>query len=389
MRAFDEERDLLRLLDLLYEAAVRPERWVDFLEAFRSHVGAAFVNLQLRFYAPHERVIKVTSQGADPALQDLYRKHLFREDPYARLMPAPPGTVMYGPKDLPLRTILKTEYYNEYMRPQAFEEPVVAFIGNDVGVRAGGIGIVRGKGSPEWGAPLLRLIDRLVPHWQRAYEITSRLLEAEARRDAAEAALDRLALAVFLLDECGHLVGSNAPGRRLLDQRDGLLLGRGDVLQAADRRQDEELRRLVQDAAATSSGEGVGAGGVLVVHRPSGRPPLTVTVGPLRRELPELGGQAAVMVMVTDPADLPPGEDPGAPLRGVYRLTRAEANVVLLLVQGKAPKEIARETGRSLHTVRTQLKAAYTKMGVTRQAEVVRVAAELLGPAGGRLRPPT
>lgn len=52
-------------------------------------------------------------------------------------------------------------------------------------------------------------------------------------------------------------------------------------------------------------------------------------------------------------------------------LTRAEARVAWRIAHGATPREIARELGVSLETVRTHLKRTYSKAGVRRQAELV------------------
>jgi DNA-binding CsgD family transcriptional regulator len=53
--------------------------------------------------------------------------------------------------------------------------------------------------------------------------------------------------------------------------------------------------------------------------------------------------------------------------------------VALALVNGLSSQEYVEQRGRSIHTVRAQLKAAATKVGASRQADFVRTI--LMGPA--------
>lgn len=77
---------------------------------------------------------------------------------------------------------------------------------------------------------------------------------------------------------------------------------------------------------------------------------------------------------------IPPlGDVDGAPVSVVYALqqrhglTRAEARVAVRLADGMALREIARDLHVTIETVRTHLKRAYGKLGVRRQAELVRL----------------
>ncbi|MBV1914156.1 MAG: alpha/beta fold hydrolase [Pseudomonadales bacterium] len=63
----------------------------------------------------------------------------------------------------------------------------------------------------------------------------------------------------------------------------------------------------------------------------------------------------------------------------IYGLTPSEAQVTAYLAQGRSLDEIAEIKGSSLHTVRTQIKCAYTKTGTCRQGQLISLA--LNGPA--------
>lgn len=61
-----------------------------------------------------------------------------------------------------------------------------------------------------------------------------------------------------------------------------------------------------------------------------------------------------------------------------YALTAAEAQMVLHLHARGSAVQLARETGKSIHTVRSQLKAAMQKTGVRTQAGLVALAGNCL-----------
>lgn len=66
-----------------------------------------------------------------------------------------------------------------------------------------------------------------------------------------------------------------------------------------------------------------------------------------------------------------------AEMQDSFRLTPRETEIVTALMQGLGPEAIAGRDGRSVGTLRQQLKAVYAKMGVSGQAQVVALVAGL------------
>ena len=64
-----------------------------------------------------------------------------------------------------------------------------------------------------------------------------------------------------------------------------------------------------------------------------------------------------------------------------FGLTPAECRVAILLGDGLAPRNIAETIGVTENTVRSQVKSIYSKIGVRRQAELIRF---LLGIQNGQ-----
>ena len=54
-----------------------------------------------------------------------------------------------------------------------------------------------------------------------------------------------------------------------------------------------------------------------------------------------------------------------------WDLTAAEACAAVALARGQTPKALARESGPSLNTIRSQLQATMAKTGTRRQAQLV------------------
>jgi DNA-binding CsgD family transcriptional regulator len=60
-------------------------------------------------------------------------------------------------------------------------------------------------------------------------------------------------------------------------------------------------------------------------------------------------------------------------LRALFRMTEAEASLVTALYAGATLSEASRSLGKSLSTLRTQLRSAFDKTSTRRQVDLLRV----------------
>jgi len=81
--------------------------------------------------------------------------------------------------------------------------------------------------------------------------------------------------------------------------------------------------------------------------------------------------RASVMLILVDPEKRP---DAAAEfVSNAFALSKAEARLIPLLLQGKTPSEIAQILELKMPTVRSQLSNIFAKTGTTRQQELIRL----------------
>ena len=187
----------------------------------------------------------------------------------------------------------------------------------------------------------------------------------EAERGMVDA-LERARMPALLLDPGTQVLHANAAAHAILAARDGIVLGPGGRLEIAARPARDALH------AALARAVGIGTGGSCAVPRPSGLPPLMLTIARLP-ERPRLfhAPLRTVLVLLADPAaaDGPPE----AVLAPAFGLTPAEAETAAMFAKGHAPDAIAARRGVARETVRRQMKALMAKTGTARQAELMRL----------------
>jgi DNA-binding CsgD family transcriptional regulator len=371
-----------RYIERIYQAAAAPEHWPAFLGPLCQELQTTTIHLSFRLPTDGDRGV-LLSLGMDRRFEDSYRSYFHLRDPWTHLLGMEEEGGVRGLEEfVPTAALVRTEFYNEWMRPQNLLHGFSALLYKS-GPRqlASSLAGFREKSSGPFREEDLARIRHLVPHLQRALAIHRRIQSAEMRAGAIEEALDCVFGGVILLDERGAPVATNRTADRILAGDDGLSLGR-DGPRAADEEQARELQRLLAGAAKTGVGEGTDPGGVLRLARPSGRSALEVVVTPIHRQSsPLFDFRATAAIFVAEPDAL--AERSLERLRRIYGFTRAESEVASRLAGGMRLAEIAEDLGVTLYTVRAHLKRLFAKTGTHRQAELIRVL--LSGPARLRL----
>lgn len=216
----------------------------------------------------------------------------------------------------------------------------------------------------------------LMPHLQTAFALHRRLHRAEALAHASLAVLDSLPMGVVLLGDGAQLLHANARARQLANTTGMLLFGTDERLHVWGANEDARLQRAMRSAVSTGAGKVAGAGNALRLHALNGAR-LHILVAPLPQQSQPFGQCAAGAVFIHDPSASMPSLTPV--LQSLYQMTWAEARLTQALVQGLSLQEYATQQDLSVHTVRSQYKAAAAKVGTGRQADFVRLV--LTGPA--------
>lgn len=369
---------LLGLIQQLYAAPGCHEGWHAFLEdvcGAMNGSGASFISLNLQ--SVHHASVAMTVR-TDPAALRAYHDHWGAFDPWAcspRLSELGSEGVIIGDGLISHVQFRRTAFYADFGRPYDIVRCIAGMI--ESGPQVFSVISINGtERRGAFGAAESALLNALMPHLRRALQLHRRLVSAETISHDLAGAIDRARHAVLLVTAAGRVTFMNSAAERLVATRDVLTVDGGE-LRAAGADDTARLRSLLADAAATSMGRGVGAGGALALGRPSGRRPLMAFVSPLpgRKVLFPTSDPATAMVVVTDPER---GEIPDADVLGtLLGLTPAEAKLTRLLAEGFTIKDAAAGLDLRTETVRTRVKTIFEKTSTHSQAALGRLALSL------------
>lgn len=355
--------DFTALIDLIYEAAVVPEKWPHLLGLLSQQVNGSGGIL---FTAGSGGTAWTASPDIWPVFDAFVRTGWHAKNP----RPVRLGRLNYP------GFVRDSDHFTP---EEIAADPVYQnwFIKNGLGWAAGTMlnvpsgdalvfsferSLARGVVEMEH----IHFLDSLRPHLARAA-----LLGAHFGLERAKAMAQALAqsgLPAAVLRGRGRLYATNA----LFDALMPALVQDGPArLKVMSHAADALFAEAMASVEAQGASRRVFS--IPVPADGEGRAPAILHVLPVRRAAYDVLNSASALLIVTsvDRSTVPTAEV----VAGLFDLTPAEARVARRIAEGATVEAIAVEHGLSRETVRTHLKQIFAKVGVTRQAEL----AALLG----------
>lgn len=364
---------LEKVVATLQEAAFDEDRWVAasrFIDDACDMMGSHLVVLAGRRAVPEFRFSRGLFHGEPMAdVERLYvEEYGFRDERLPRL------------RDLPYARLTHNLqiYTAQERRTSAVYYSFLPRVGsnNQLNVRLDGhhdtdiVWAVTKPAGRDWTSDQAAFLEHLLPHVAHFVRVRQALAAADARDSSLSGLLERAGLGVLFLDRQGRVLEVNGRARALLAT--GHTLAECDGRLRASWRDDEaRLGRLLSACCED------GVGGTMTLRSAvngngAGAGPLVLHACPVPPDLSSFDSRGiAAQVLLTEP-EAGPTVDPRL-VAEAYDLTRTESQVAALLAEGRTVAEIVASTGRKESTVRWHVRNLHSKLGVHRQADLVRL----------------
>lgn len=378
--AMRDEETFGRVLASLHEASFDPARWSGFSALADEFLGVHGSSMIFGDGGIDEEVrigfawIYTRGERRRDLERLYYGTYYHLDERVPRLRRAPDSELFHNMELFTARELKTSAAYHAFR--------TVADCGNAVAVRLDGPGgsrIVWNVHDPVdqdgWSSARLDAVRRLLPHIRQTVRVQVAVGRAGVLGGTLDRLLDAASLGVIQLDRRGRIAATNDLARNLLRTGD-MLFDKGGCLLARMSPDNAELQKLLGRALPPYGTQG--AGGSMVVRRACGPPPLVLHVIPVGGAETDAGAwPVAALVLIPDAAggcSVAPGTAALA-----LRFTRAESEVAVLLAQGMTVREVAAAMARRESTIRSHVKHMFTKHGLTRQADLVRLVRSLAG----------
>lgn len=363
------------LVETLYDAAVPAAEdcaWADVLaplcEAFSASAGGVLVHDPVTRRGTMQHAFNVA-----PRFRTAYHE-LSAENPWIHAVAfCPEGTALVGDEILAPEDVVRSQFYSGWLKPQNLMHSLSGVIMRD-GHDSHLLQMLRPPEAAGFGAEEQAQLACILPHLRRSIRLRLRLARARRARDSLSEMMDLLPLAFLLVGRNGHVEQQNSAARQMIAKGDGLFVGAGGYLATASPKSTSELREALTEAEVrTPGGSDATAGRHLIIPRRLGRLPLIAVVFSVGSRDANGEESPAVALLVKDPQSEP--LDNLADFARAYRLTRAETRLFDQLRAGGGLLEAAASLGITKNTARTHMRNIYGKVGIHRQADLIRLSA--------------
>jgi DNA-binding CsgD family transcriptional regulator len=362
-----QDQALSDLIGSIYDCAIDPSLWSDTLRQVAAFLDSSLVSIDVLSSIPgHPPIISQFEYGFPAGAREEF---LLK---YGATNPLTPAGMLYDPGEVATSREMLGEdiielypVYTEWAVPNGMIEMMAGVIRKDA-ARIVPVSVSRRE---RYGEPEKHKLRLLLPHFRRSVTIAELIDDKTVERNRFQQVIDRLSIAVFLVDSSGLVRHANPSGQALL--RDGGAL-RSRNGRLSTQHPHEQTALLAAIAAGATGSQSV------ALTSASGEP-LVASILPLdegfRREASG-SPYAAAAVFINNP----PGrfEWPGEMMAKLFRLTGAELQILFALLDGATIQQSADRFGIALSTVKTHLKRIFAKTGTSRQIDLVRKAEQLM-----------
>ncbi|MFT4117595.1 helix-turn-helix transcriptional regulator [Bradyrhizobium sp.] len=360
------------LIDSIYDAGLHPELWNEVVVMLNAFIGSRACGLISKNQVSKSGATHYYC-GVDPHYIRLYAETYARYDPLARLPRY--GEVRNIPDLVNFDEYRRGRFYQEWLRPQGCIDVANVVLERSKSPCPMLMTVIPGKEMLD--ADQRARMQFIVPHASRALMINRAIERKQERAIALADVVDRLNAGVILLDAACHIVHSNPAAETILAADDVLRSVAGRLV-ARSAEANHALRDIFRDPGDVSVAAAAGKKIPLTSHDGSYYVAHVIALPSLLRD-DQAERSSATGALFLWKAELDTRSCAGL-IDRTFELTPAELRVVQSIVEVGGVPESAIALGIAETTVKTHLHRVFAKTGVSRQADLVKLAAGFSNP---------
>jgi DNA-binding CsgD family transcriptional regulator len=357
------EPQLLNLIELLYDGILAPSGWAAALNELARYTTSDAASLVLWSRKTDQAVVG-DQVGLPAELVNDYAAHFHQLDPGRGFVDRiATGDWYVDERDLGAAFMHRSAFYQDFLRRYDLDSTMASPF-----LRTNGMDGFLSLSSPAGRRDLpaiARSLRYLMPHFERAAKLRVKLLDLTQQAQLQAHVLDRFNFPLAVVTAESKVVLANALAERWLASP-GNPLARGSRLSS-------HVAAMLH--AACGVGQARKASGMKVQKKSGSEYFLTAVPLPASASAAGIDSAPVALLFVTDPENTKP--QAGDLLRQIFRLTPAEVRLIAPIMQGNTLPEACEQLQISRDTGRTQLQSIFGKLGVRRQADLIRLLGNL------------
>lgn len=370
---------LSAIIEQIYDTVLEPSGWTATMASITEAVDAAYSGIALSNTAGEAPSFAAQSPWDPEQMQRMATDYGFDDIPGL-------DAAVAGDIDAPVTTFSvmseaefrKSRFYRNWAGPQGLREGCsTKFVHTPD--RFGLLLFTTRDTRGVVTADEQRILQLLSPHIRRAVLIGDLLDHARISAHAYHEVIYRISVPIVLTTSDGTIVYANASAETMLSTNGPILSAKG-VLQGANPGTTGALLDAI--ARASDSAGVLGSRGIGLPISAARHAPAIAYVLPLKggTERAQLRPATAAVFISTAVAV---SQLPEAVLSTLFDLTPAEARVMAMVGAGRSSGAAVQSLGITENTLKTHLNRIYMKTGTSRQAELVKLLADIGVPVHG------
>lgn len=261
-------------------------------------------------------------------------------------------------------------YYRDWCEPHGVFHVMAVDI-DLPGVGIYGFRVTRPPEAPPFSAADRSLCEYLIPHLRRALTLYAAVNHDRQVDSMYRHAMGQLMVAVFVLDENGVILERNAMANDIVALGDGITIS-SQKLCATYPADNRKLYQMIQKVLSQGEPGKTAMVEAMSLSRPSGRVAWGVVAQAIHStEWTEGKRRPSVAVFMRDAESR--SEPPARLAQQLFQLTPAETALAIQLANGLSLDEASEALNIRRNTARAHLRSIFSKTGVRRQTELVRI----------------
>ena len=357
---------VVEMIGNLYEAALDPNLWQPALAALATYFDASHAVLMDENFKVMTAQVFLGSKMLVGEFQHYNQSVIFTNPLRVPVLMTKKIGEIFSPTDLlSVSEYTASRYFQTYIQPNGWGDAIFAIL-NKTPEKVDLFCITRMNSKPMYSVEERALLQMLIPHIQRAFQINQALEKKNSEISDLRAAVDEVSTAIFFVDAGAHVVHMNAAARSVLLRND-LLSIELDQLRGIGSKRNAVIEKALSNPADQTAVE-------FLITSELGDDYI-FRVLPLSNEINKsmVGARASAMIFVKRAEILPSSSIELIAQR--YALTPREMNVLIAIVESGGVPDASAILGLKQGTVRSHLKSVFAKTGLNSQSDLVKLVA--------------
>jgi DNA-binding CsgD family transcriptional regulator len=351
------------LIDLIYAALLGETSWQRLLDRLADTLPGGRSTMFFHDARRGQGRWSLVS-GFEPAAVAAYDEYFSKVNPWMpRAAVRPIGLGVVAEQMYPRADFVRTEFYNDFVRTMGSESAIGVTIAREDGYSFM-VSVIGSRHDPDANMVEAKRLGRIAPHLRRAFDHYRKGTRLRAVDEIVGSVFETLGIGVLVLGANGVLKSASARAQELIDAGVGLRISPTGRVSSACSKTSSLIEAMTGPGAAPRVADTVIAG-------PEPQAAVSITLIRVGKDRFSAYFEGPTVIVLIEP--LYARERVDHRLESVsshFRLTPAERRVLSGVVAGISIQEIAEAADVSRETVRTQLKRIYSKVGVSRQADL-------------------